>query len=221
MSGVKRTTLRWTGYGLAMAGSLLLAGCMNPQAIKPAVDMFSIYDGRPSTAVERKQALNDCYGYVNSIGISGPMAVDMQICMLQLGFRAPDGEPSGPGSSIVAPGNCADDPDMPVCWAVKYGWPQHPPPRWAKPGADPDNLGNVWYGCYFDNVMNRHAMFVAKVDQCMARRYGYTVIHPHSPADVWLPHKYWPNCQKPAADMNWLEKKWCPPGPSAAPRPAN
>jgi hypothetical protein len=208
-----------------MAGFLLLAGCMRVTPlppIKPAVDMFSIYAGRPSTAAEREQALSDCYAYFNTTpNAYTTVPIANQICMLQLGFRAPDGEPSGPGSSIVAPGNCADDPDMPVCWAVKYGWPQHPPPRWAKPGADPDNLGNVWYGCYFDNVMNRHAMFVAKVDQCMARRYGYTVIHPHSPADVWLPHKYWPNCQKPAADMNWLEKKWCPPGPSAAPRPAN
>lgn len=219
-------TLRWGGYSLAMAGLLLLVGCMRLTPLpplKPAVDMFSVYDSHPSTALERNQALNDCYGYFNEApNAYTTVPVVNQICMLQLGFRAPGGAPSGPGSSIIAPGDCADDPDMPVCWAVKYGWPQDPPPRWAKPGADPDNLGNVWYACYARYMaVSPFATFVTRVDQCMAQKYGYTVVHPHSPAVPWLPHKYWPDCKKPEAEMNWLEKKWCPPGSSAAPRPAS
>lgn len=207
-------------YGLAIVGFMLLAGCLNPQSVKPAVDMFSIYDGRPSTAVEREQALRDCFNYGNSLGISGPMAVGMQICMLQIGFRAPDGEPPGLSSSVLDPGgNCVADAYMPVCWAMKYGWPQDPPPRWVKQGADPYQLGNVWYDCYSRYVMvTPYSTFAADVDRCMAESHGYTVAHPYSPAAPWLPRKYWPDCTKPVAERNWLEKKWCP--SSAMPAPA-
>lgn len=210
--------VRWFVIITSICGSLSLTSCMNPEAIKPAVDMFSIYDGHASTAAEREQAIRDCDAYMGSFRISGPMAVGMQICMLQLGFRAPNGELPGQSSSIIDPGgDCVNDAYMPVCWAVKYGWPQNPPQRWTKPGADPDNLGNVWYGCYVKYVTSPYAMFVAQVDQCMAQRYGYIVVHPHSPAAPWFPHQYWPNCAKPEDERNWIEKKWCPSEPAATP----
>lgn len=206
--------IRWSVIITCVCSSSLLTSCMNPQNIKPAVDMFLIYDGRPSTAVEREQAINDCYGYFNATpNAYTTVPVANQICMLQLGFRAPNGELLGLAQSDLQPSaeGCAGDPDDPVCWAIKYGWPQDPPPRWAKPGADPDNLGNVWYSCYASYMeVSPYATFVTKMDQCMAQRYGYTVVHPNSPAVPWLPHQYWPNCKKPEAEMNWLEKKWCP-----------
>lgn len=227
MSAMKwKTTMRWARYGLAIAEFTLLAGCMRLTPlppVKPAVDMFSIYDGHASTAAEREQALNDCYSYNSSLGISGPATEANQICMLQLGFRAPEGELRGLASTDIQASlqGCVGDAGDPVCWAAKYGWPQDPPPRWAKSGADPDNLGNVWYGCFSRYTgVYPYAAFAAKVDQCMAQRYGYTVVHPNSPAVPWLPHKYWPSCKKPEVEMNWLEKKWCPDQQLLPPPPA-
>lgn len=218
----REITLRWISHSLATAGLLLLAGCMRLTPlppVKPALDMFSIYDGRTSTAAEREQALNDCYNYNNSLGISGPVPEGNQICMLQLGFRAPEGELPGLMSTDIQASlqGCVSDAGDPVCWAAKYGWPQDPPPRWAKPGADPDNLGNVWYACFSSYAgVYPYAAFAAKVDRCMVQKYGYTVVHPNSPAVPWLPHKYWPDCNKPEDQRNWIEKKWCPPDPAAA-----
>ncbi len=217
MSAMRRKpVLRWVRNSSVIAGLMLMIGCMRLTPlppIKPAVDMFSTYDGQPSTAAEREQALNDCYSYNRSLGLPGPTVQANQICMLQLGFRAPKGELPGLASSDIQGSlqGCVGDAGDPVCWAAKYGWPQTPPPRWAKPGADPDNLGNVWYDCFARyRGVYPYAAFAAKVDRCMVQRYGYAVAHPNSPAVPWLPHQYWPNCKKPEAEMNWLEKKWCP-----------
>ncbi|TAM99440.1 MAG: hypothetical protein EPN40_05285 [Rhodanobacteraceae bacterium] len=207
-----------------MAGFLILAGCLNPQTVKPAVDMFSVYDGRPSTATEREQALNDCYSYNESLRLLELADISNQICMLQLGFRAPDGEIPGLMTTNIQASaeGCVGDAGNPVCWAAKYGWPQDPPPRWAKSGASPYDLVNVWGACFAGNAgVYPYAAFAARMDQCMVQKHGYTVVRPQSPAVPWLPRKYWPDCKKPEAEMNWLEKKWCPPGPWAAPRPAN
>lgn len=210
----------WAKVCMSTASVLVLASCMRLTPlppVKPAAGMFSIYDGRPSTATERIGALNDCYTYINNLASNTPgfvtsLAQANQICMLQLGFRAPHGElPDRPASSWVAPrGACIYEPYMPVCWAVRYGWPQDPPPRWAKSGASELKIADVAGGCAVHYVEVPYPRYVAVIDKCMEQEHGYRLVRPDSPVVPWLPRKYWPNCKKPEAEMNWLEKKWCP-----------
>jgi hypothetical protein len=209
------SALRRVGYGLAMAGFLLLTDCVRLTPLPPLksdVDMFSVYDGRPSTATERNGAVNDCSAYLNaSVYTQTTLTNGIQICMLQLGFRAPSGELPGRSGLLQATLNgCAGEPGDPVCWAVKYGWPQNPPLRWAKPDIDRSQLEGDWSNCYGTYQIVPYPRRVVAMDRCMAQRFGFRVIHPHSPEDLWLARDQWPSCKKPAAEMNWLEKKWCP-----------
>lgn len=214
----------WVKVSMTSTGALVLIGCVRLTPlppVKPAVDMFSVYDGRPSTAAEREEALNDCYAYLNTTPALTTVPQANQICMLQLGFRAPLGELPGRSSSWIDPGGaCVTDPYMPVCWAVKYGWPQDPPPRWSRQGASLWNLSDEWGACYYHYLGVPYPRLKTVLDKCMEQKYGYTVVHLNSPIVPWLPRKYWPTCKKLEVEMNWLEKKWCPDQQLLPPPPA-
>lgn len=214
-------TLRWLIVVLCFSQ---FAGCMVAKHQGPwAQDMFSVFDGHPSTEAERDTATNDCLNYANRAPhYQGPVILGYQICMLSLGFRAPQGQISGIVAIPIAEGSCTQVyvRDLPVCRAEKEGWPLHPMPRWSRPGISRYKLEGDASVCSARYQGVKYAEFPAKMDQCMITM-GYTVADPQSPLDIWPPESTWPDCTKPDSERNWIEKKWCPPGPSAAPRPAN
>lgn len=128
-------TLRGISLG---AFCVLLAGCtlMKPtphQGPWPGTCSLST-TGHLSTPEQRRAATIDCLGYASSTSIHSqtPMILWYQICMLQLGFRAPQGELLGVAGVPISSGGCIYSPEDPVCWAEKGGWPQDPPPRWSR-----------------------------------------------------------------------------------------
>jgi len=181
-------------------------------------DMFSIYDGAPSTAEQRQAATNDCQGYALSTSIHSqtPIILWYQICMLQLGFRAPQGELYGPSMEPISGGGCMYAPYDPVCWAEKGDWPQDPPLRWSRPDTSRWDLEGDVSICLERTPSLPYQDFTPYMDKCMVAK-GYTVAHPSSPSMVWPAKSTWPNCAKPYSERNWIEKKWCPPDSSVAP----
>lgn len=203
---------------------VLLSGCgmMKPT---PHVgpwprDMFSIYDGAPSTSEQRRAATNDCLGYASSTSIHSqtPTILWYQICMLQLGFRAPHGELLGIAADPISGGGCTYAPYHPVCWAAKYGWPQDPPPRWSRPDTSRWTLEGDAAWC-ISRPQGGYREFAAYMDKCMTAK-GYTVAHSSSPSMVWPARSTWPSCAKPESQRNWIEKKWCPRSAELEPKPS-
>lgn len=178
-------------------------------------DMFTVFDGRPSTEAERDAATNDCLGYAyNTPHTQGPVIDAYQICMLQLGFRAPSGELAEPRAEPISEGSCIYVPDLPVCMAEKQGWPLHPIPRWTRPNTSRYQLEGDASVCSLRNTGVKYTEITTRMDKCMTAM-GYSVADPHSPIDVWPAESTWPNCAKRADQRNWIERKWCPPGPAA------
>lgn len=191
----------------------LLTGCMVAKHTGPwAFDMFTVYDGHPSTFAERNAATHDCLNYAYNGTSATEVMPGYQICMLSLGFRAPEGELHGVAASPISGGSCFYDASMPVCWAAKNGWPLHPQPRWTKPNTSRWKLEAVASGCD-SRIAQSHGPTkdAERMDKCMAAK-GYTVVHPASPVVMWPPEKDWPNCAKPVDERNWIERKWCPGG---------
>lgn len=202
-------TLRRVALGLFC---VWLSGC---GMMKPAPhqgpwpwDMFSIYDGAPTTSGERQAATSDCLGYSSSIRSQTPTILWYQICMLSLGFRAPQGELLGVAGDPISGGGCMYTPYDPVCWAEKGGWPQDPPLRWSRPGTSRWTLEGDVSICLERTPGMNYRDFTPYMDKCMTAK-GYTVAHPSSPAMVWPARSTWPNCAKPDSERNWIEKKWC------------
>lgn len=200
---------------------VLLSGCgmMKPT---PHVgpwpwDMFSVYDGAPSTPDQRHAATSDCLGYASSTSIHSqtPTILWYQICMLQLGFRAPQGELLGVAADPISGGGCMYTPYHPVCYAEKGVWPQDPPPRWSRLDTSRWDLEGDVSLCLVRTPSLPYQDFAPYMDKCMVAK-GYTVAHPSSPSMVWPAKSTWPDCAKPNAQRNWIEKKWCPPGSAAA-----
>lgn len=211
--------LRWFIVALCCS---VLTGCMVARHQGPwAQDMFTVFDGHPATATARDTATNDCLGYAyNTPHTQGAVINGYQICMLQLGFRAPQGELPDAISSSIAWGSCADFPFLPVCMAEKEGWPLHPVLRWSRPNTTRYKIEGDASVCWARNVGVKYAVGVVRMDKCMAAM-GYTVADPNSPILVWPRESTWPNCTKPEDQRNSIEKKWCLSGSSAAPSPVN
>lgn len=201
-------TLPWIIVVLCVS---VLTGCMMAKHQGPwAQDMFTVFDGHPSTATERDAATSDCVSYANNTpGYQGYIIDSAQICMLQLGFRAPNGGIPGTANGQISEGSCDIEPDLPVCLAVKDGWPLHPIPRWTRPNATRYQLEGDASVCAQRNIGIQYTQIVSRMDKCMIAM-GYTVADPRSPIDIWPPEKDWPNCAKPEDERNWIEKKWCP-----------
>lgn len=202
--------------------SLLLAGCLMARAKHQgpwAQDMFTVYNGQPSTEVERDAATNDCLGYAYNTRTQTATILGYQICMLQLGFRAPDGELSEPVAEPISGGSCIYVPYLPVCMAEASGWPLHPIPRWTRPDTARYQLEGDASVCWQRNTGVKYAELTARMDKCMTAM-GYSVADPHSPIDIWPPKKDWPNCANPEDRRNWIEKKWCPPNAELEPKPS-
>ncbi len=199
----------------------LLTGCTVAKHQGPwAQDMFTVFDGHPSTAAERDAATSDCVNYAYNTPTQTTVITGAQICMLQLGFRAPNGGIPGTANGQISEGSCGIEPDLPVCMAVKDGWPLHPIPRWTRPNTTRYRLEGDASVCAQRNIGIQYAQLVPRMDKCMIGM-GYTVAHPHSPIDIWPPEKDWPNCAKPEDERNWIEKKWCPSESLAAPMPSH
>lgn len=187
----------------------LLAGCMVAKHQGPwAQDMFTVFDGHPSTEAERDAATSDCINYAYNTPTQTTVITGAQICMLQLGFRAPNGGIPGTGNGQISEGSCSIEPDLPVCMAVKHGWPLHPVARWTRPNTTRYQLEGDASVCAQRSVSVRYTQMVLRMDKCMIGM-GYSVADPHSPIDIWPPEKDWPNCAKPEDERNWIEKKWC------------
>lgn len=210
-----------------LRGAVLVAFCVwlsGCGMIKPAQhqgpwpwDMFTTYNGIPTTAYEREAATDDCQGYASSTSIHSqtPIILWYQICMLQLGFRAPQGELYGPSMEPISGGGCMYTPYHPVCWAEKNGWPQDPPLRWFRPGTSRWDLEGDVSIC-LSRPQGGYQNFTPYMDKCMVSK-GYAVVHPSSPSMVWPARNTWPNCAKPDSGRSWIEKKWCPRDSSGAP----
>lgn len=193
-----------------------LSGCgltKPAQHVGPwAQDMFTVFNGQPSTEAGRDAATNDCLSYAyNTPHTQGAVINAYQICMLQLGFRAPGGELPEPRAEPISEGSCIYVPYLPVCMAEKQGWPLHPVLRWARPGTTrykTEGDASVCWG--WSNGAN-YAEKAEQMDECMTTM-GYTVTDRRSPILVWPAENTWPDCAKPDAARNWIEKKWCRPG---------
>lgn len=203
-------------HGIALGVfCVLLSGCTpvrpTPHQGPWARDMFSVYEGAPSTPEQREAATDACLGYASSTSIHSqtPVILWYQICMLQLGFRAPHGELNGPSVSPISGGGCEYAPYHPVCWAEKYGWPQDPPPRWSRPDTSRWTLEGDASIC-LSRPQGDYRTFKPYMDKCMAAK-GYAIAHPSSPAMVWPARSTWPNCAKPEGKRDWIEDKWCHP----------
>lgn len=198
----------------------LLTGCVMARAKHQgpwAQDMFTVFNGQPSTEAERDAATTDCLGYAYNTPHSQGAIVDAyQICMLQLGFRAPQGELAEPISTSISLGVCMNVWFLPVCMAEKAGWPLHPVLRWTRPDTTRYQLEGDASVCSLRNTGVKYTELTARMDKCMIA-IGYKVADLHSPIDVWPAESTWPNCAKPADQRNWIERKWCPPGPVARP----
>lgn len=208
-------TLRSVALGIF---SVLLSGCASMYAQHHGPwprDMFTVYDGLPSTPQQRQVATSDCLGDSSTVRSQTPTILWYQICMLQLGFRAPHGELVGVAADPISGGGCQYAPYHPVCWAEKYGWPQNPSPRWLRPNTSRWTLEGDVSIC-LSRPQGDYRNFKAYMDRCMATK-GYTVAHPSSPAMVWPARSTWPHCAKPENERNWIEKKWCPPIASTPP----
>lgn len=198
---------------------LLLLGCspMVAQHQGPwPWDMFSVYNGMPSTPEQRQAATNDCLSYSSSVRSQTPTILWYQICMLSLGFRAPQGELFGVAGDPISGGGCMYTPYHPVCWAEKNGWPQDPPLRWFRPGTSRWDLEGDISICLERTPGMNYQNFTPYMDKCMVSK-GYAVVHPSSPSMVWPARNTWPNCAKPDSGRSWIEKKWCPRDSSGAP----
>lgn len=202
-------TLRWW---IVLSSLPLLAGCMTAKHTGPwPQDMFTVFDGRPSTEAERDAATNDCIGYADNTPTQTATIIGYQICMLQLGFRAPHGEIPGVAADPISGGACVYVPYLPVCMAEKAGWPLHQIPRWTRPDTTRYQLEGDASVCWQRYKSWTYAETVVSLDKCMIAM-GYTVTDPHSPIDIWPAESTWPNCAKPEDQRNWIEKKWCPRG---------
>lgn len=218
-----------TSFGITLTlFCALLSGCVRTEPSQHRLlestqqneprpwDMFSMYDGVPSTREHRRMASSDCRRYATYLFRLLPAGIlEYQICMLQLGFRAPQGELVRAARGPLSGGGCMNAPFDPVCWAEKGGWPQDPPPRWSRPATSRKDLEGDMNLCAMRTPNLRYQDFAFNMDKCMVAK-GYTVDHPSSPSMVWPAKSTWPNCAKPESQRNWIEKKWCPPGSAGA-----